>query len=1482
VLCSAQNLVNNSSFEAYTSCPSAVGMGTNASGWFNPVGHTGSVDYLNACAAFGVDVPNNYFGNQYAKSGNGYISMIVYSQNDANGREYIGTQLSSPLQAGQSYCVTVNVSLTDQSGFSIDRFGAYFSNGPLPGTGKTLISVTPQIEFNQRLDNTSDWTTLTLSFTAAGGEQYMYLGNFASDANITPLPNPTGANTSSLVYVDDVSVVAGSQGNLDLGNDTTLCSGSILLDATGSGSSYLWQDGSTGPTFTVTGPGTYWVAVTNSCGILTDTLVVSSTDNSNFLGEDTAMCQGPFILDLSGNNATYYLQGVSGTDSIHTITQSQWVWGYMQDQCGNIYSDTIYVSIDPLLEVDLGTNKALCVNPNITLDAGHTNKNYIWSNGSTTQTINVTTPGTYWVNVSTSDGCFGTDSVIIYPDTPINATVSSTPNSVCDGKVDTCSYSGPSILINEISISPNSGDGSLFEGPLHSYTAAKEGEWIELYNPNRCESVDISGYILGSYNVDGPSDGMGYSIPKGTVIPPNGFLVLRGRNTQPPPPGTIDLVVEDLNGSICIERGDYGKFWFKNSGSWFAFYDTNGNPQDAIKWGTPDVPSLNGRPCIPDNNFLAPTVTSLPSFNEITGASSLGPTTVGYTFVRIPDGGPWSSTQATDSTSLGSCNQIGNCQANPLESTCNGTASVIASGGTAPYYYSWNDPRKQYGATASGLCPGTYEVTVHDAVGCSETFEVTIEEELFQIDSIIVEPTICNGSDGSISIIYSDSNDINFSWSPTVSDTSFANNLGNGNYTISLSKGNCSMDTTLSINSNDSLLIEFTADTLSGCAPLNVQFTNLSSTDSSLVWYFGDGDSSITTNPTHTYLQSGIFDISLKINPTTGCSGTHVKTGYIEVFDSPIADPIPDTSFCGIGVQLTAPNSSYSNLWLPDSILSNVFFTSDSGTFFLQFTNSNGCSGIDTIHVEQYSKPKINLGPDTNLCMGSAFILSADSTYQGNYIWNTGDTTHTIVVNSSGEYTLIAESGYSCSDSDSVYITFHEIPLVELGNDTVFCKANSFVLDAGNPNATYQWSTGENQQIINIDSTGIYSLRVISPFNCIDSDSIAITIIDYPDSLQLSYDSIACLGEIATITTYTDADQVLWNNGSGAFSISLSESSSFSITASNIFNQTECSIVDSGYIKFYPLPEVNLGNDTTFCAGETFELNTEKPNYKHTWNTGDSTSQININSSGNYYVTVFNDQNCQASDSINVTIIEYPKVFQIDYDSIACEDEIILINTSTNADEIIWNDSYYGPSYESINSETISITFKNQHENVICSIDTAIQTNFYDYPILIPIDTLTMCFEHNSTQTISSPTEGDLYSWDGRYITDNFREIYSPGTYNVFIANHRECSVSQEIIVKEICPLRLYIPNAFTPNDDGINDTFIPKVSNLIELKYFIFNRWGEQIYHGQGIDDEWDGTINGTPVQIDVYVWKISAKGYNSLNNIETIEEVGTVTLLR
>ncbi len=336
-------------------------------------------------------------------------------------------------------------------------------------------------------------------------------------------------------------------------------------------------------------------------------------------------------------------------------------------------------------------------------------------------------------------------------------TTTTQENTNCNG-VD-CVYDGPSILINEIMLMPpGNTDGSLF-GSAAGSTDPQQGEWIELFNPDECKSIDISCYYLGNNTNDGTGAagvpfGGGMRIPDGTVVPPLGFVIIRGANAPAVPSdllvanggNTIELLPSSSN--TCL--GGNTRLWFPNAGGWFAFYDENGEVQDAVFWNDEFNFDRNGRPCVASSSGC-PNAPNLASFNEIPNdrKNRIGRNPrPNFTFRRIPDGGNWAEGEYAQPT-YGDCNST--CIPNQTI-TCTGSATVNINGGQPPFTIVWDDSRAQRNATANELCAGTYCVTVTDGNGEEAVACVTITD--FQPTATVADfgPLCVNGPDVNVTV----------------------------------------------------------------------------------------------------------------------------------------------------------------------------------------------------------------------------------------------------------------------------------------------------------------------------------------------------------------------------------------------------------------------------------------------------------------------------------------------------------------------------------------------------------------------------------------------------------------------------------------------------------------------------------------------------------------------------------------------------------
>lgn len=264
---------------------------------------------------------------------------------------------------------------------------------------------------------------------------YMISGTTTQAVTVTPAVDTTYVVSyqSGCITVTDtftVSVVAAP--NADLGPDQSICSGeTLVLDATTTGATYLWQDGSTGPTLSVTTGGQYSVDVNLGGCIDSDTLIVTMSNALTVdLGADVTLCSGQsVVLDATTPNATYTWQNNSTQAMLTAATTGQYTVVVAVNGCTG--SDTVEVTVEPAPIVDLGTDTLLCPGDSTLLVASTFGANYLWQDGSTGPWLLAYTGGTYAVTVTVA-GCESTGSILI-TDTVLPPVDLGTDTLLCPG-----------------------------------------------------------------------------------------------------------------------------------------------------------------------------------------------------------------------------------------------------------------------------------------------------------------------------------------------------------------------------------------------------------------------------------------------------------------------------------------------------------------------------------------------------------------------------------------------------------------------------------------------------------------------------------------------------------------------------------------------------------------------------------------------------------------------------------------------------------------------------------------------------------------------------------------------------------------------------------------------------------------------------------------------------------------------------------------
>lgn len=434
----AQNMVNNPSFESYTNCPNGFGSvgqvptTISVNNWF--LASPGSSDYFNTCASGQTAVPTNFFGRQMPRTGNGYIGGYWVLQDSFGGREYMQTQLNTPMVAGQQYYISFWVSLAETNklmntnALATYQIGAYFGTASV-NQWVNQLPLVPQVNnaVGNYITDTAGWKKIEGTYTAAGGESWMIIGNFSPFTSMNyivyAMPNSPTTLGYGYYYMDDVCVFnMSSAGNVTV-HDTAICdqSTSAVLYGKPNMQNYLWDDGTTTINRTITSTGTYWVKSLGECEAWVDTFHVNALGmlQPPQLGNDTSLCFGKScILNAQSPVYTSYLWNTGETTPQITANTTGRYFVTVGSDCG-VFSDSIDIKVKPEVPMPRGLDTTLCTGAGNSIMLPITGHQLLWhltpgDAGTNKQPpVDASQAGSYaFFLTQTEDGCESNAAVV--------------------------------------------------------------------------------------------------------------------------------------------------------------------------------------------------------------------------------------------------------------------------------------------------------------------------------------------------------------------------------------------------------------------------------------------------------------------------------------------------------------------------------------------------------------------------------------------------------------------------------------------------------------------------------------------------------------------------------------------------------------------------------------------------------------------------------------------------------------------------------------------------------------------------------------------------------------------------------------------------------------------------------------------------------------------------------------------------------------
>ncbi len=1254
--------------------------------------------------------------------------------------------------------------------------------------------------------------------------------------------------------------------------------GSATVSVSGGtpGYSYQWSP-SGGSNSTASGltAGNYSVVVTdlNSCtSQISVTIFQPAFPISATFNQMNASCYGSNSASISvspmGGTAPYnYFWSPIGATTPTISNLSAGIYTVLISDANNCtYTNSVTISQPSGLNLTPSVTNAVCGaatgSASILVSGGLPPYNYLWLPGNiTTQVISNIPAGAYSVIVTDNNGCSQSTIILVSETGSVTVSISAVQNVSCYGAND-----GSASVSASGGTPPYTYSWSPYGGNGPNATGLGAGIYIvTVTDINGCIGVAITdpeivqpqviSITTNQINItcNGANNGSASILVAGGT-PPYSYAWSTTAAVSPNisglVPGIHSVTVTDAHG--CTEES------FVNISQPLPLTVSMVNFSNVSCYGGNDGSAT----CLIAGGTTPYNYSWSPSGITTSQASSLPPGTQ-TVYVTDAHGCVGSASivlTQPPSLSISTSQTHNNCFNGSA-----GTASVIPSGGTPPYSYSWS-PTGGSNATATGLASGVYFIVVADYNGCEEYGVVTINEPTAVISSFINYNHInCyGGNDGSIEVsVTGGTPAYTYSWS-TGSSSPILTGLSAGTYYVTVYDNfNCTDTAYFTI-------IEPTAPLAVGINSQNVSCYQ--QTDGSALASVSGG------TPPYTYLwiPSGVNTANalglvagnhtVSVTDDNGCmvsSNVYIYEPLLLTTQINIVQPVQcwNTSTGSASTNTLGGTSPYTYLWstVPiqtTSVAQNIY----AGPLFVTVTDQHGCTAMsyglitEPPVMEAYitSYNDIACHDSSN---GQATSVGVGGTPPYDYAWDTSPVQYTQSATNlpTGIFTVTITDQNGCMDTAITTIADQPQLISTASNDQTLCYGQTATLtvnaSGGNPPYFFYWNQGlgiGDTKTVSPTSTTQYIVTSYDNNGCPGlPDTINIDVFWlFPQDVSVSANTPICPGNTSLIyaSAYVNANDSItytWSNGlgpgPGAFVISPVQETTYTVTVTNTCG---FSVIDSILVEFSTPPEIAFSADVTFgCAPLTVNFTDLSTAYSTitawNWNFGNSHTSTEQNPSYTY---------------------NYPGHFDVTL-SIETSDGCYNDSVSEPLEIIVYSVPVAGFT---VNTSTLYLP----NDPLVCT-NTSTWANYY----------LWNFGDGSSTSSLTNPTHN--YTALGNY------------TVSLIAINNHDCRDTATIEIKATG--QIIFPNAFTPNPDHssggyydpgdfTNQVFFPIQNGVSEFEMMIFNRWGELIFVTNEVTIGWDGYYKGEICQMDVYVWMAKI----TFADGRYAEKVGDVLLLR
>ncbi|WP_066629440.1 T9SS type B sorting domain-containing protein [Labilibacter marinus] len=539
-----------------------------------------------------------------------------------------------------------------------------------------------------------------------------------------------------------------------------------------------------------------------------------------------------------------------------------------------------------------------------------------------------------------------------------------------------------------------------------------------------------------------------------------------------------------------------------------------------------------------------------------------------------------------------------------------------------------------------------------------------------------------------------------------------------------------------------------------------------------------------------------------------------------------------------------------------------------AGNYYVTVFDDNGCSATDDVNVNIYAPTIIAAIPPVDACENIGVTMTNPVAGALSYEWFKVEATTDVAgpvgsnwfVNQSGTYRVNAIDANGCPCEAEGEVNILPVPTLELGPNVGMCSGTTAVLSAPRDYAEYIWNANPllNTKSINVNTTGTYTLLVRNAEGCEVQDQVDVVL--NPSPVINLPNQEGCPGTAFTLVAPAGLSNYKWSTGETSTSIQAG-GGKYWLSAKNSHG---CIGTDTVEVNWYPVPNVNLGVDTLICPVNNLEIDAGAGFDAYLWHTGAITRSIQAELQDTInLVRVRNSYGCFGFDTKTIRQLYEPDVV-ICSDTSVCQQDTFLIDPGPGYISYLWNDNTTDQSKEISEPGEYWVEVSDG-----CYIfrDTA-NVVYQELPLITQLDT-------SIYARVAVLVEGGTAPYN--YMIDD----YSQGSDNVFtnlkagehfieIEDFNGCKAEATVWLSD--EFEIVVPPFFTPNSDGINDRWeIEGIDKYPDSTIKIYDRFGKLLIKYMASDPGWDGNYWGNPVPTDDYwyVIEITSRGKNLKGHI-------------